>query len=1064
MSGIQGLRIRGWYVLAALMLLAGIALTANGVFAGKLTDTYSPQSGDRLAQPNSSSLVISQVYGGGGNTGAPAALYRNDFIELFNPTSSPVSINGWSVQYASATGGFTTVNTTTLTGIVQPFSYFLIQEAAGTNITTTIPLPSPDLTGSIPMGATAGKVALVNNSTVLPCGAAGVRCWPTQTLTSLIDYVGYGPTANDYEGSGPTAVLNNNSSAVRATGGCTDSDNNSADFTVVSPPTPRNSASPANNCGGTATPTATNTPLPGTLTGLVTDDTSGSPLKASIQISGTGTFSQSNPLAGGVYTMTMTAGTYTINAVASGCYIGQSVSVTVLPNGTTHQDFALERAGPDAAGYSCFENAGRSFVTASNRIMGPVFDEQVVDINGPMPFSYYGTTYLTGTVSSNGFITIGSRTSNAAFSNTCIPSTALPRGLIAANWDDLENTSDPASGVYTDVTGSVGNRIFTVEWRNVKHFTDSAQPFTSTFEIQLEEATSNIYLVYPQLNPTADGRKSTVGIDNPDGTIGKQLQCNTTVSTLHNFMWAGNSVQLSRGTAPTATSTVTPGGPTNTPTPTATNTRVPSNSVVISEFRTRGPLGGNDEFIELYNLSGANVDISGWTIDGAAGCGASTGVRATVPPGTTLPTHSHYLITNGTAGTGYSGSVPGNITYTTGIADNGGIALFTNLGALVDSVGMCSTVAFYEGTPLQPFSDNANRSYERLPGGSAGSGQDTDDNAADFAVREVSDPQNLCSPAVGSADVTILDFSFQPATITVTLGEAVRWTNQGSAPHTTTSGQPGTPDGLWDSGTMGNGSQFSHTFNSAGTFHYFCNIHTFMEGDIVVVNGCPPPPTATSTRTATFTSTPTSTATATFTSTPTNTPTSAATDTPTNSPTVTPTNTPAVTPVLVVHVTWQGIAQPSSRNTTETITMTLRLGAGAASEYTGYVTDASGNVTFPVGTLPSGTYTIRVKGPRNLSNGTGVCSQTVTLTGAPVTGFEAGVMRAGDAGTVGSTNFNVVNSTDFTTLKATFGKSYGQPGYDARADFNNSDNVDSTDFTLLKNNFGQAGCGPNVGP
>ena|SRR5438046_740574 len=73
-------------------------------------------------------------------------------------------------------------------------------------------------------------------------------------------------------------------------------------------------------------------------------------------------------------------------------------------------------------------------------------------------------------------------------------------------------------------------------------------------------------------------------------------------------------------------------------------------------------------------------------------------------------------------------------------------------------------------------------------------------------------------------------------------------------------------------------------------------------------------------------------------------------------------------------------------------------------------------------------------------------------------------MRAGDATSTGPTNFNVMNSSDFTSLKATFGKSYGQPGYDARADFDNNDAVNSTDFTPLKGNFGQAGCGPGVGP
>src|SRR5436305_9796865 len=94
------------------------------------------------------------------------------------------------------------------------------------------------------------------------------------------------------------------------------------------------------------------------------------------------------------------------------------------------------------------------------------------------------------------------------------------------------------------------------------------------------------------------------------------------------------------------------------------------------------------------------------------------------------------------------------------------------------------------------------------------------------------------------------------------------------------------------------------------------------------------------------------------------------TATPTITPTNTATVTPAVTPQLVVHLTWQGIAQPSSRNTTETVTTTLRLvGGGPDNEYTGYSTDANGTYTIPVGSLPSGTYTIRAKGHKNLSSG-----------------------------------------------------------------------------------------------
>ena len=96
-------------------------------------------------QAVSPDVVISQVYGGGGNSGAT---YKNDFIELFNRGTAPVSLNGWSVQYASSTG--TTWSKTILTNVVlQPGQYYLVQEAVGTG--GTVNLPTPDATGTIAM-------------------------------------------------------------------------------------------------------------------------------------------------------------------------------------------------------------------------------------------------------------------------------------------------------------------------------------------------------------------------------------------------------------------------------------------------------------------------------------------------------------------------------------------------------------------------------------------------------------------------------------------------------------------------------------------------------------------------------------------------------------------------------------------------------------------------------------------------------------------------------------------------------------------------------------------------
>jgi len=175
-------------------------------------------------------IVISQVYGGGGNSGATL---KNDYIELFNRSLDPIDLTGWSLQYASTSG--TTWFSTTLVGTIQPLHYYLVQEAPGAGGTDD--LPTPDAIGGVAMSAISGKVALVNTSAILSGGCP--------TGASIEDFVGYGP-ADCSEGS-PTADLNNLSAAHRKEGGCVDTDDNLFDFETLSP-APRNSSSPQNIC------------------------------------------------------------------------------------------------------------------------------------------------------------------------------------------------------------------------------------------------------------------------------------------------------------------------------------------------------------------------------------------------------------------------------------------------------------------------------------------------------------------------------------------------------------------------------------------------------------------------------------------------------------------------------------------------------------------------------------------------------------------------------------------------------------------------------------------------
>ena len=198
----------------------------------------------RTAQAVSTTIVISQVYGGGGNSGAPLT---NDYIELFNRGTTTVLLDGWSLQYASASGtgnfGATTTQITPLSGSIAPGQYFLIQEAGGTN---GVPLPTPDIIDGSPiaMAAGGGKVALANIATSLGCNGGSTPCSPA-ALANIVDLVGW-DGANFYEGL-PGPGTSNTTAAFRVIGGCQDTDNNGVDFTLGAPK-PRNTASPLNVC------------------------------------------------------------------------------------------------------------------------------------------------------------------------------------------------------------------------------------------------------------------------------------------------------------------------------------------------------------------------------------------------------------------------------------------------------------------------------------------------------------------------------------------------------------------------------------------------------------------------------------------------------------------------------------------------------------------------------------------------------------------------------------------------------------------------------------------------
>ncbi|GAA0973729.1 endonuclease/exonuclease/phosphatase family protein [Acrocarpospora macrocephala] len=190
----------------------------------------------------SSDVVISAVYGGGGNSGA---IFKNDYIELANITGAPIDVSTWSIQYASAAGAV--FQMTNLSGSIPAHGKYLIQEAAGAGGTTN--LPTPDAIGSIPMSATSGVVALVTAQ--IPLVGCGISC---STAPNVKDLIGYGATANVETLAAPGLT---NTTANARSGAMTDTDNNSVDFTAGVPKATNTAGTTisADNPGGPVDPT-----------------------------------------------------------------------------------------------------------------------------------------------------------------------------------------------------------------------------------------------------------------------------------------------------------------------------------------------------------------------------------------------------------------------------------------------------------------------------------------------------------------------------------------------------------------------------------------------------------------------------------------------------------------------------------------------------------------------------------------------------------------------------------------------------------------------------------------
>ena len=188
----------------------------------------------------------------------------------------------------------------------------------------------------------------------------------------------------------------------------------------------------------------------------------------------------------------------TLPSFACGTPVVLSLKVTF--NSTTNT-LSFTLPGGSGGGYSLTTSTRNSIVPGTTDV-GNHGDDVTTSVALPFNYSFYGQTFSSITVDSNGKLHFTS--SPSEFNNTCIPTPAFPNTVFAL-WDDL-STASSGGGIFTSTTGVAPNRIFNVEWRA----TYLNNGLSCNFEVRLYEGQQRVDLVYGTLND--NGSSATVGI------------------------------------------------------------------------------------------------------------------------------------------------------------------------------------------------------------------------------------------------------------------------------------------------------------------------------------------------------------------------------------------------------------------------------------------------------------------------------------------------------------------------------------------------------------------------
>ena len=742
-----------------------------------------------IQNDDTASLVISQVFGGGDNSGAPL---RNDFVEIYNHGTTTVdfAVTPYSIQYASIGANFGTNRTNLNTGMILPGRYFLVQESGGT--TNGANLPAPDATGNINLSSTAGKVALVTETTFLnaatcPGDDGSVPFNPGNS--SIADFVGYGNGASTaghcYEGNGPATAPSNTSADFRKAGGCVDTNENTADF-LAGPPNPRNSGSAVGDCkpeitindvavteGNTGTVNATFTVMLSTagsntvtVNYATTDDTAIAPVDYQAT-SGVLTFNPGDltktiivPVNGdtldeasetffvnlsnatnGTLLDNQGQGTITDNDPAPSLSVND-VSVAEGDAGTIPATFTVRLSA--ASGRTATVNyataddtaqAGSDYQTISGTLtFNPGDTAKTVNIliNGDTTFEPDETFFLNLNTSTNASISDAQGLGTIANDDAAPP---IPKFFV----DDVsivEGDNGTSAATFTVTLSPASNQTASVDFTTADGTATAAgndyQPAHGTLTFSPGEKNKTVWV---NVNgDTLVEPDETFLVDLNGATGGAGLGDNQGLGIIRND-----------------------------------DTPLVSISQIYGGGGNSGAVFKND-FIEIFNRGTTTVDFAGWSVQQAAATGTIWNVAALCPAGPCLLIPGKYFLLAEGSGGGVGSNLPApDASGTANFAVSGGkIALVTNntalkgsgcpLGAaVIDFVGYGGADCF-EGANKAAAHVNTTAVFRK-----SGGCVDTNDNQSDFGIatprpRNSSSPANDCSTGF-RPDITINDVS-----------------------------------------------------------------------------------------------------------------------------------------------------------------------------------------------------------------------------------------------------------------------------------------------------------------